>query len=125
MTVFILSSLFMLYLFFAVIIFFKAVIIRNNLQRNPLAMFLTKTFGGLFYWLDVCTNYVCFAPIVLHWPNVETRTITDHANLLIGEYLANEDPDASWLEEWRFDCALFVCHHLNNIDDNHCNSLKP
>jgi len=124
MTIFILSSLVGLYVLFALLMVCRAVIIRNGWQKKLLAKLLTNVFGGIFYWADVGANYFCFAPVVLHWPNAKSRTITDHANLLIGEYLTDIRPEASQLDNWRFDCSMFVCRHLDNLDDGHCENLK-
>lgn len=124
MTMFILSSLLCLYVFFALLMVGKAMILRNGWQNKLWARLVTKVFGGLFYGLDIGANYVCFAPVVLHWPNVESRTITDHANLLIGEYLTDIRPGSSWLDNWRLDCSMFVCKHLNSLDNGHCENLK-
>lgn len=121
-----LTSLLVLLILFVLLMAMKYVIIRNGWHDNKIVQIFSLVFSRVFDALDICANYLFFAPIVLHWPNkwYEGRTISEHANAIIVQYLTNEEPDSSRLEDWRFDVAMFVCELLNKIDPNHCGNLK-
>ena len=121
-----LSLLAALFVFFGVITAAKYAILRNGWHTNSLAKFLIVIFGGLFKFLDKCANYFFYAPIALHWPNQwnEGRTISEHADAIIREYVLIEDSrELSGIENWTMDVATFTCKHLNQIERNHCKHL--
>lgn len=125
--------------YFVAVMALKYAILRNGWRENKIAKAVAFVIGGRFLWQDVLRNYLCFAPLALHWPGrwSEDKTITAHANAIIHYYTlriklrmkTQPAPFLSLRERWTLAVAIFICTHLNNIEmaiggKRHCGALK-
>jgi hypothetical protein len=115
------------FVYFAAAIMLRDVLIKYLGRDSKIARAIFFVFGGRFLWQDVIANYVCFAPLVLHWPNRydEGRTITTHANAIIKHNILDiQRGTLHGFNKWRVMFSIFICRHLGNIDKSHCSAMR-
>jgi len=120
-------GLIILFIYFAAAIEIRKAAVKRFGKNSLITKAIVYTVGGRFLWQDVVANYVCFAPLVLSWPNrhKEGRTITSHINNILERNILDiQRGTLSGFNKWRVTFCLFLGKQLNKVDPDHISVLS-
>lgn len=120
-------GLIILFIYFSIVITIRDTLLRIFGKDHIITKAVVYLIGGRFLYQDVVANYICFAPLILSWPNSygEGRTITAHINAIITANLASiKVGELHGFNRWRVGFCLFLAKSLNKVDKLHIKILS-